>query len=124
MPNKRLQALSARGDPLEAIDRLVPWESFSRRDRGGGADTGRAQEKAAAGPEAVSMPILMFRMLVSTSAQQSVRTSRWNIRWRDRLSFLALFWGLAIEDSIPGRPRRFGLFREKLAKAGMIEKAV
>jgi hypothetical protein len=23
-----LQALSARGDPLEAIDHLVPWESF------------------------------------------------------------------------------------------------
>jgi hypothetical protein len=24
----RLQALSARDDPLEAIDHLVPWESF------------------------------------------------------------------------------------------------
>jgi transposase, IS5 family len=24
----RLAALSAKGDPLEAIDRLVPWESF------------------------------------------------------------------------------------------------
>jgi hypothetical protein len=34
--NKRLEALSARGDPLEAIDRLVPWEELSRRDRGGG----------------------------------------------------------------------------------------
>src|SRR4029453_17924566 len=26
--DKRLEALSARDDPLEAIDRLVPWESF------------------------------------------------------------------------------------------------
>ena len=26
--DKRLVALSARGDPLEAIDHLVPWESF------------------------------------------------------------------------------------------------
>ena len=26
--DKRLQALSARGDPLEAIDHLVPWESY------------------------------------------------------------------------------------------------
>jgi hypothetical protein len=26
--DKRLVALSAKGDPLEAIDRLVPWESF------------------------------------------------------------------------------------------------
>ena len=25
---QRLAALSAKGDPLEAIDRLVPWESF------------------------------------------------------------------------------------------------
>jgi hypothetical protein len=25
---KRLAALSAKGDPLEAIDRLVPWESL------------------------------------------------------------------------------------------------
>jgi hypothetical protein len=34
----------SEGDPLEAIDHLVPWE-LSRRDRGGGAHTGRAQEK-------------------------------------------------------------------------------
>jgi transposase, IS5 family len=26
--DKRLAALSAKGDPLEAIDRLVPWETF------------------------------------------------------------------------------------------------
>ena len=26
--DKRLAALSAKGDPLEGIDRLVPWESF------------------------------------------------------------------------------------------------
>ena len=28
--DNRLAALSAKGDPLEAIDRLVPWESFRR----------------------------------------------------------------------------------------------
>jgi hypothetical protein len=26
--HKRSAALSAKGDPLEALDRLVPWESF------------------------------------------------------------------------------------------------
>jgi hypothetical protein len=26
--NNRLNALSAKGDPLEAIAALVPWESF------------------------------------------------------------------------------------------------
>jgi hypothetical protein len=30
--DKRLEALSAKGDPLEAIDRLVPWESFFTLD--------------------------------------------------------------------------------------------
>ncbi|MGE5158182.1 MAG: hypothetical protein ACM3OF_08540 [Gemmatimonas sp.] len=36
--HKRLAALSAKGAPLEAIDRPVPWETF-RADRGCGADT-------------------------------------------------------------------------------------
>ena len=26
--DKRLAGLSGKGDPLEAIDRLVPWESW------------------------------------------------------------------------------------------------
>ena len=26
--DKRLAALFAKGDPLEAMDRLVPWETF------------------------------------------------------------------------------------------------
>src|SRR5437773_12346543 len=29
--DKRLEALSAKGDPLEAIDRLVPWESLEMK---------------------------------------------------------------------------------------------
>ena len=29
--DNRLAALSAKGDPLEAIDRLVPWEVSIRR---------------------------------------------------------------------------------------------
>ena len=31
--DKRLAALSRQGDPLEAIGRLVPWESFAARSR-------------------------------------------------------------------------------------------
>jgi hypothetical protein len=31
--DKRLEALSAKGDPLEAIDRLVPWETFRPTSR-------------------------------------------------------------------------------------------
>jgi hypothetical protein len=34
--DKRLAALSAKGDPLEAIDRLVPWERFTGATLRGG----------------------------------------------------------------------------------------
>jgi hypothetical protein len=30
--DKRLAMISAKGDPLEMIDRVVPFESFPRRD--------------------------------------------------------------------------------------------
>jgi hypothetical protein len=30
--DKRLAAISAKGDPLEMIDRVVPFESFPRGD--------------------------------------------------------------------------------------------
>ena len=48
--DKRLEASSARGDPLEAIDHLVPLESFRAV-----AHTGRVQEKQRR-PEAVRLP--------------------------------------------------------------------
>ena len=50
--DKRLQALSARSDPLEAIDHLVPSESFRAEIEAVVPDTGRAQEKQR-WPEAV-----------------------------------------------------------------------
>ena len=37
--------LPAKGDPLEAIDRLVAMGELSRRYRGGGADTGGDEEE-------------------------------------------------------------------------------
>jgi IS5 family transposase len=94
--DKRLQALSARGDPLEAIDRLVPWESF------------RAEIEAV---------VLTPDELKKSSAG---RDEQVEYRVRDRLSF-SRFLGLAIEDSIPDATTLW-LFREKLAKAGLIEK--
>ncbi len=51
----RLEALSAKGDPLESIDRLVPLGELSRRDRGGGAQVGGAKEEQRR-PEAVRCP--------------------------------------------------------------------
>ena len=60
--DKRLQALSARGDPLEAIDHLVPWESF-RAAIEAVVLTPDELKKSSAGRKPFDA-ILMFRMLV------------------------------------------------------------
>ena len=63
--DKRLAALSAKGDPLEAIDRLVPWESF-RADIEAVVLTPDEARKSSAGRKPLDA-ILMFRMLVLQS---------------------------------------------------------
>src|SRR3954449_8912998 len=108
--DKRLQALSARGDPLEAIDHLVPWESF-RAEIEAVVLTPDELKKSSAGRKPFDA-ILMFRMLV-LQALNNLLDEQVEYQVRDRLSF-SRFLGLAIEDSI--------LFREKLAKSGLIKK--
>ena len=115
--DKRLTALSAKGDPLEAIDRLVPWESF-RADIEMVALTPDDARKSNAGRKPFDA-ILMLRMLVLQSLY-NLADEQVEYQVRDRLSF-SRFLGLAIEDSIPDSTTLW-LFREKLAKAGLIEK--
>ena len=115
--DKRLQALSARGDPLEAIDHLVPWESF-RAEIEAVVLTPEELKKSSAGRKPFDA-ILMFRMLV-LQALNNLSDEQVEYQVRDRLSF-SRFLGLAIADSIPDATTLL-LFREKLAKAGMIEK--
>jgi hypothetical protein len=50
--DKRLAALSAKGDPLEAIDRLMPWESF-RAGIEAVVRTSEDMKKSSAGRKAV-----------------------------------------------------------------------
>ena len=63
--DKRLAALSKKGDPLEAIAALVPWESF-RADIEAVALTPEAEKKSSAGRKPFDA-ILMFRMLILLS---------------------------------------------------------
>src|SRR4051795_4466105 len=114
---KRLAALSAKGDPLEAIDRLVPWNSF-RADIEAVVLTPDAMKKSTAGRKP-SDAILMFRMLV-LQALHNLSDEQAEYQVRDRLSFTR-FLRLGIEDSIPDATTLW-LFREKLAKASLIEK--
>src|SRR5512139_2881158 len=115
--DKRLAALSAKGDPLEAIDRLVPWESF-RAEIEAVVLTPDELKKSSAGRKPFDA-ILMFRMLV-LQALNNLSDEQVEYQVRDRLSFTR-FLRLGIEHSIPDATTLW-LFREKLAQAGLIEK--
>jgi IS5 family transposase len=115
--DKRLAALSDKGDPLEAIDRLVPWESF-RADIEAVVLTPDEGRKSSAGRKPLDA-ILMFRMLVLQSLY-NLSDEQVEYQVRDRLSF-ARFLQLGIENRIPDGTTLW-LFREKLAAAGLIGK--
>ena len=59
---RRLAALSKKGDPLEAISALVPWESF-RADIEAVALTPEAEKKSRGGRKPFDA-LVLFRMLV------------------------------------------------------------
>jgi IS5 family transposase len=113
---ERLRALSAKGDPLEAIDRLVPWESF-RAEIEAVVLTPDENRKSSAGRKPLDA-MVMFRMLV-LQALNNLSDEQVEFQVRDRLSFTR-FLRLGIEDSIPDATTLW-LFREKLATAGLIE---
>jgi hypothetical protein len=115
--NNRLEALSAKGDPLEAIDAIVPWESF-RETIEAVVLTPAAAKKSNAGRKPIDA-IVMFRMLILQSLY-NLSDDQVEYQVRDRFSFTR-FLKLGIEDRIPDGTTLW-LFREKLAKAGLIEK--
>jgi hypothetical protein len=76
-------ALSAKGDPLEAIDRLVPWESF-RADIEAVVLTPDEMRKSSAGRKPLDA-IVMFRMLV-LQALNNLSDEQVEYQVRDRLA--------------------------------------
>ena len=114
---KRLAALSKKGDPLEAIAALVPWESF-RADIEAVALTPEAEKKSRAGRKPFDA-LLMFRMLILQSLF-NLSDDQIEYQVRDRMSFTR-FLGLEFEDDIPDGTTLW-VFREKLAQAGLVEK--
>jgi IS5 family transposase len=114
--DRLLAALSAKGDPLEAIGALVPWESF-RLDIEAVVLTPEEARKSNAGRKPIDA-IVMFRMLVLQSLY-NLSDEQIEFQVRDRLSFTR-FLGLGFEDGVPDGTTLW-LFREKLAKAGLIE---
>ena len=117
MRMKRLSALSLKGDPLDAILALVPWEKF-RTDIETVVLTPEEAKKSTAGRKPIDA-LVMFRMLVLQSLY-NLSDEQIEYQVRDRLSFTR-FLGLGFEDGIPDGTTLW-LFREKLARAGLIER--
>jgi IS5 family transposase len=113
---RRLAALSEKGDPLQAIAALVPWESF-RADIEAVVVTPEEAKKSTAGRRPFDA-IVMFRMLVLQSLY-NLSDEQIEYQVRDRLSFTR-FLGRGLEDGVPDGTTLW-LFREKLARAGLIE---
>jgi len=112
--DKRLEALSAKGDPLEAIDRLVPWESF-RAEIEAVVLTPDELKKTSAGRKPFDA-MLVFRMLVLQARLTIYRTSRWNIRCAIGCRSRA-FWGLRSRTAFR-TPRRYGCFARSWPRPG------
>ncbi len=115
--DKRLSILSTKGDPLEVIFHLVPWEGF-RAAIEAVVLTSDSAKKSTAGRKSIDC-LVMFRMLV-LAALYNLSDEQVEYQIRDRLSFTR-FLGLGFEDRIPDATTLW-LFREKLVKAGLIEK--
>lgn len=115
--DRRLAALSAKGDPLVSISALVPWEAF-RADIEAVAVTPDESRKSRAGRKPIDV-LVLFRMLVLQSLY-NLSDEQVEYQVRDRLSFTR-FLGLGLENRIPDGTTLW-LFREKLAKADLLAK--
>jgi hypothetical protein len=71
--NRRLAALTAKGDPLEMIARVVPFESF-RSEIEAAVLTPVSERKSTAGRKPIDV-MVMFRMVVLSPARRSARPS-------------------------------------------------
>lgn len=114
--DRRLNMLSAKGDPLVKIKQVVPWEDY-RPDIEAVALTPAKDKKSKAGRKPIDC-LVLFRMLI-LQALYNLSDEQVEYQIRDRLSFMR-FVGLDFEDRVPDATT-LGLFREKVTNAGLID---
>jgi transposase, IS5 family len=114
--NKRLDAISAKGDPLEALNSVVPFESF-RAEIEAVVRLAPEERKSNAGRKPFDA-VMMFKVLVLQTLY-NLADEQVEYLIRDRLSFMR-FLGLGLEDVVPDATTVW-LFREALAKAGLVK---
>src|SRR5256886_10590204 len=113
----RLEEVSAKGDPLETIKKIVRWEDL-RADIESVTETKPEERKSNAGRKPYDA-ILKFKLVVLKS-HHNLSDERTECLIRDRLSFMR-FLDLDLEDPVPDAATIW-LFREALAQAGLIDK--
>src|SRR6266404_7553548 len=91
---RRLDAISALGDPLETIKKIVPWEDF-RTDIEAVTETKPEERKSNAGRKPYDT-ILKFKIMVLQSLH-NLSDDRTEYLIRDRISFMR-FLDLELED--------------------------
>ena len=114
--DRRLEAISAKGDPLETIKTTVPWEEF-RSSIEAVTETKPEDRKSPAGRKGYDT-ILKFKMVV-LQALYNLSDEQLEIQVRDRLSFMR-FLDLGLQDRVPDATTIW-LFREALVTAGLID---
>jgi IS5 family transposase len=110
----RYEALSAAGDPLERLARIIDFEIF----RGPLVAALRRNPRGTGGRPAFD-PVLMFKILV-LQALYSLSDEGAEFQIRDRLSFQR-FLGLGLDGTVPDATTVW-LFRERLVKARAIDR--
>jgi IS5 family transposase len=114
--DRRLEAISAKGDPLVTINAAVPWEEF-RGPIEAVTETKPEKRKSNAGRPGYDT-ILKFKMVV-LQALYNLSDEQVEIQVRDRLSFMR-FLGLDLNDAVPDATTIW-LFREALVEAKLID---
>jgi IS5 family transposase len=113
---RRLEAISSKGDPLEALNATVRWESF-RAPIEAVRQLKPEERKSNAGRKPYDA-VVLFKVLVLQSLY-NLSDEQMEFMIRDRLTFMR-FLRLGLEDPVPDATTIW-LFREQLARAGLIE---
>lgn len=114
---RRLEAISAKGDALEIIKTAVRWEDF-RADIEAATETKPEARKSNAGRKPYDA-ILKFKVLVLQSLY-NLSDEQTELMVRDRLSFMR-FLDLGLEDPVVDATTIW-LFREALVEAQLIDR--
>jgi len=114
---RRLEAISAKGDPLETIKKIVRWEDFCAAIEAV-TETKPEERKSNAGRKPYDT-ILKFKIVVLQSLH-NLSDEQTEYLIRDRLSFMR-FLDLELADAVPDATTIW-LFREALAQAGLIDR--